>query len=106
MGGIKGLTKLENKVYAKMRKMLILTGKLKGVGLLPSKQIGCVQKMTVETMKGVLAEGLEVEKGKVTTGAANAFCRAGELRLKEKQQADEDARRKKANKRIAQAKKC
>lgn len=103
MGGIKGLSKQENRFYAKLRKMIILTGKLKGVGLLlKSKKTECVQKLTVETMKGVLAEGLDVDKGRTANGAANAFCRTGELRLKEHQQTNEDERRKKANKRIAQ----
>ena len=82
MGGIKSLSKEENRFYAKLRKMIILDGKLKGVNLVQtSKNTGCVQKMAAETMKGVLAEGLEVDKGKVATGAANAFCRTGELRL-------------------------
>jgi hypothetical protein len=93
MYGLKYLSREENLLVKKLRRIKLTTLRLIGAKhMLNQRGLDCVQGLSAEAMKGVVTGGMEVDRGKVAAATGNVACRAGEVKLKTAQYNDEKKR--------------
>lgn len=105
MRGLPGLTKGENKIYSKLRNILLKSKKYSREGGDENmSEVDEVKSMSVEAMYLTLNEGIIIENSRVVARHGNTFVRVLENVYREKIFDDKISRRERALKKLAELK--
>jgi hypothetical protein len=105
MRGLPGLTKGENKIYSRLRTILLKSKKYSREGGDENmSEADEVKSMSVEAMYRTLNEGIIIEDSRVVARHGNTFVRILENMYREKIFDDKLSRREKALKKLAELK--
>lgn len=105
MRGLPGLTKGENKIYSRLRTILLKSKKYSREGGDENmSQADEVKSMSVEAMYRTLNEGIIIEDSRVVARHGNTFVRVLENVYREKIFDDKISRRERALKKLAELK--
>ena len=104
MRGLPGLTKGENKIYSRLRTILLKSKKYSREGGENMSEADEVKSMSVEAMYRTLNEGIIIEDSRVVARHGNTFVRILENMYREKIFDDKLSRREKALKKLAELK--
>ena len=104
MRGLPGLTKGENKIYSRLRTILLKSKKYSREGGENMSEADEVKSMSVEAMYRTLNEGIIIEDSRVVARHGNTFVRILENTHKEKIFDDKMSRRERALKKLKELK--
>ena len=104
MRGLPGLTKGENKIYSRLRIILLKSKKYSREGGENMSEADEVKSMSVEAMYRTLNEGIIIEDSRVVARHGNTFVRILENTHKEKIFDDKMSRRERALKKLKELK--